>query len=96
MGTPAPPPWPTLLPGLWYKVYVEAWGGAPPWNNCGGTMLGIAQCCRTGAQIMNWVRFDWQCSGLELCMFTGFTEQRIVDIDGPYLTQEHCILTLYT
>jgi len=90
MGTPSTGPFPYPTDGDYYIVTVQAYGGAPPWNDCGGTMLGLLSCCQTGAQIKNWIKAQWHCSGRELCMFTGFTEQRIWNIEGPFPSLLSC------
>jgi len=94
MGTPTPDPWPDLDDNLFYRVQVSAYGGAPPWNNCGGDLLAHPQGCTTGAQIKNWIRVQWECSGRELVPFSGFTEQRIDDIFGPYPDYDTCFLDI--
>jgi len=94
MGIPVPDDWPELKAWLWYKVTVDAHRPDPPWNICAGPITQTFACCQEGAQIINWIKAEWQCSGPELCVFSGYTEQRIVNIEGPFTDQAECMLEL--
>lgn len=89
MGNPVPPtPWPPWIPTKWYCVHLLAYQDLPDYG-CIGTAHHV-DCCRTGAMIIAWV--DYECiSGLELCPFSGYSAQEVIDWTGPYDTYEECV-----
>lgn len=94
MGTEVPDDWPPIYGDKWYKVTVAAHIPSPPYNVCSGPITQTFACCQIGSQINNWIKCDWQCSGIELCVFSGYTEQRIVNVEGPFDDQDACLLEL--
>jgi len=85
MGSIVPPTWPTLIDDKWYCCTLECYqGGGPPYD-CTQNYVGQATCCQTGAIIKGWQNAGLECAGgWELCVFSGYTAQRLIGVVGPY------------
>lgn len=95
MGETTPGTWPELIPDKWYKCTVNCYWADFPAESCSGGYIDNSSCCLLGADINAWFTANWECkSGFELCLFTGFSAQRLVDIQGPFDTHAACVLEL--
>ncbi|NVM23410.1 MAG: hypothetical protein HWN68_16705 [Desulfobacterales bacterium] len=91
MGEPTPDDWPEILDDKWYCVTVDAFQDVGPFDDCRQDFSAQLTCCRQGVHINNWINNELECiGGFELCVFTGFSAQRLLDLKGPYDTQALC------
>lgn len=93
MGITIPDDFPELDPTKWYKVTVQAYqGGGPPYD-CTMDFLDNFSDCKTGFAIQNWIDLTPECfAGNELVVVTGFSAQRLKNIEGPFDTEAACEL----
>lgn len=95
MGEPSPTEWPELIADKWYKCTVNCYWGDHPVNTCSGAYIDNCTCCRLGADIDAYLKIPVECrSGSELCMFTGFSAQRVINVEGPYDDFDACVLDI--
>jgi len=88
MGNPLPPDWPEIEDTKWYCCYLDCYN----LDDCAGPLQGSTCCCTTGAQILSWINGNNECdAGWELCPFSGYTAQRLIDVKGPYTLRQDCV-----
>jgi len=86
MGQELPPLWPALEPDKWYCVVVDSYWAI----GCNPAYLGRTQCCRRGDDINFWLNNGSECEDVVLCVVGFPAGQRIVNIFGPYDTENIC------
>lgn len=89
MGQGLPTEWPVFEDTKWYCVVVDDYVFTLP--GCSGIYQDRVRCCQQGHQINSWIAAGWECSGIEICIYTGHDDQRLVHIYGPYDTQAECV-----
>lgn len=91
MGTPVPDEWPELEDAKFYLVYLDAFQDVGPDNDCTQDYQLRQRCCTTGQHIKAWLAVGWEClSPHELCVVSGFTAQRLLNVHGPYDNLADC------
>jgi len=90
MGSGIPPP---LEFNKYYCITVR-WYQSPE-GGCKGVPNGIEKCCRPGWMIFEWGEYDLECQNYwELCIWTGYSAQMLLNVEGPYddefICQEYC------
>jgi len=88
MGHPPPPTPPVINEDLYYDVSVLAYQDILP--GCEGEPM-ETHCCILGWYIIFFVDLGECLNGNEVCMFSGYSAQKIVDIAGPFGTLQECI-----
>lgn len=92
MGTTIPDEFPEIDDTKTYKVTVDAFQDAGPETDCNQNFVAQVTCCKAGNLLNNFIDNDFACTaGVELCVVSGFTAQRIKAIVGPYDTWQECI-----
>lgn len=95
MGTPVP----FILPGFeddkWYNCHLDCFGVGEGPHTCEDDFIGSVECCKTGLSINTWLNDGCGCKSdppvwYELCLFTGFSAQRLLHVHGPYDTRGDC------
>lgn len=50
------------------------------------------RCCQQGDQLLNWIAGNIDCvTPFELCVYSGTTNQRLIDWVGPYDIRDDCL-----
>jgi len=83
-------PWPPFLdPYLLYCITVNAYQ-EPGKSGCNGAFETV-RCCQYGSIINDFETYGlWCINGIEICTYTGYSAQELVNVIGPYLTEEEC------
>lgn len=95
MGEDTPTEWPEIIRDKWYKCTVNCYWADWPVEACTGDYIDDCTCCLLGADIEDWLAFPLECSSIfELCLFTGFSAQRLINLEGPFDDFDTCALVL--
>lgn len=87
MGHKLPPEPPVLLDEKWYYISAAAFAHILP--GCIGDPTPVG-CCKEGSELIAYLK-DPQCvNGAEICIYTGYTAQRVYNISGPYDSWDEC------
>ncbi|MBA7611615.1 hypothetical protein ES703_18843 [subsurface metagenome] len=92
MGTPVPPGWPDIEDDKWYRVTENAYFGVEFEPGCVGGVFSKDWCCRKGNVINEYFAAGDECHWFVfLCPGGSPRPKRVIDIRGPYDTQDACI-----
>jgi len=92
VGNPTPDKEPEIEVTLWYKVTLDAFQDPGLVLGCNGLYMGPITCCVDGNTLKGWVIFGMDCvNTTELCAFTGFTAQLLLNAIGPYDLYTECM-----
>jgi hypothetical protein len=87
VGNPVPIIPIPLDPGMFF--YVEVFAFQNPLPGCEGTAYYL-DCCYRGDLLNYWAE-NRQCdNGWEACVFTGYSAQRLIGVQGPYSSMREC------
>lgn len=86
MGEKTPRIWPPYDPEKWYLVNVKSYENG---DGVCHDYLFDQYCCKSGQIIIDWLPL-WCQAGNELCHWSTFTAQQIMNYEGPYDAVEEC------
>ena len=80
-----------IIPDKWYCLSMDSFQDGSGKTGCDQTFVDTKTCCQLGAAITAWLDADLECvRGRELCIFTGYTAQKLKNMKGPYDSQAEC------
>ena len=95
MGNKIPDEEPIILPDEIYKVTVRCHQDMTPVEDCSQTYVDTVSCCVSGQDIITFIYGGYECkAGYELCTFSGYTAQHVIDIKGPFIDYDACDLDI--
>lgn len=90
MGDAVPDDPEPLIDDKWYCMTLEVFQGGPE-SGCEQTPQGTIKCCKLGVAVNGWRDLEQDCLfATELCVYSGFSSQRIINWIGPYDTVGEC------
>lgn len=92
MGIDIPGEFPELDDTKWYKVTWDYWFNTESADRCGDVYEGNCTNCREGFYIREWLEAGKTCKWVFWeCFFLTKRAHRIIDIQGPFDTEQNCL-----
>jgi len=94
MGTPIPPDPILIDPTKWYHATTQEWILTPGPNSCGGTDVGVQNCCKLGSFIIDWITESKDCTQTDFCVPLAGHHPNLLSFVGPFDTLVECLADL--
>ena len=91
MGNPIPTEPPEIDPVKWYCVHVLVYQDTSEKLGCEQDLADKMCCVRPGQSIMDFHLYECSEAPYELCIFSGYSSQRIHETEGPFDTYQEAV-----